>query len=457
MIFYGSKNGKGDEKSCLSKIKAFTKEHPFIFYGIIVGIIVLIVIVVVLCIVLTRKKENIEEQENEEIKIFPLKESSKSEVIDIYNKIGNNDKGTLAQFGKYLSEKTNNLKEEQKVYLAYYWITKNIKYDYAGRRAGTVEFDPSKVFQKRTTVCSGYSILFKELLLLMNYTESKIKNIVGYSKGEGYSSFEEPKEDHEWNAVEINGQWCLIDTTWDATLKTEYYLCTPPRCFVRDHLPSYDNSLQFLKNPISLETFHQRVETKEGYCKYNVDIIEDKAIQTFCGKGKVIIKYSIEKENARTFLDFSPVVNAFSTIPIFPSYFVTRIKDGFNIDISVNEKSRSQLAILLNNSFVGAINFNCDKEPNEKFYYPIVFEPYRRSDAELISPIQGNLIRGQSYNFEIRTNEFEELYLYKTNGNIKMVKQGNIFKVENVVVEGKSITISKNIYDCLVSFDIVDE
>jgi len=78
----------------------------------------------------------------------------------------------------------------------------------------------------------------------MNYTESKIKNIQGYSKGSGYSVFKPPVSNHEWNAVEINGKWCLIDTTWDTG--TGYYLCTPPRCFVTDHLPDehFNNSLQ---------------------------------------------------------------------------------------------------------------------------------------------------------------------------------------------------------------------
>ena len=54
--------------------------------------------------------------EKEEIPIFPLAENIKSEVMEIYNGIGNKDKGTYAQFCEYLSEKGLNLKEEQKVF-----------------------------------------------------------------------------------------------------------------------------------------------------------------------------------------------------------------------------------------------------------------------------------------------------------------------------------------------------
>jgi len=139
----------------------------------------------------------------------------------------------------------------------------------------------------------------------MNYTESKIKNIEGYSKGQGYSPFQTPISNHEWNTVEIKGKWCLIDTTWDAQKTSEYYLCTPPKCFVRDHLPLSDNSLQFLENPISLETFHQIVLTKEGFCEYNVEIIEDKAINNFCGREKLIKKYNLNQENVRVYLTIS--------------------------------------------------------------------------------------------------------------------------------------------------------
>ena len=123
----------------------------------------------------------------------------------------------------------------------------------------------------------------------MDYNEDDIKNIVGYSKGQSYDVNVKPqKEDHEWNAVKIDGNWCLIDATWDID-NTEildnnyYYLCTPPKCFVRDHLPQRNNSLQFLKEPISLETFHELIDTYRGrYCKYDLEIIEDKGIQNIC-------------------------------------------------------------------------------------------------------------------------------------------------------------------------------
>lgn len=453
MIFYGGTNTKNyysnnsntESDSCFTKIKSYISQHFKLFLLILSGIIILIVIIVVLCVVLTKKSKKDEEIEFEEVKIFPLEESSKSEVMEIYNNIGSNDKSTLDKFSSYLSSKASNLKEEQKVYLAYYWIIQNIKYDYAGLEANTVSYDAPNIFLKRTTVCSGYSELFQKLLLDMNYTRTKIKFIQGYSKGAGYSEFTPPISNHEWNAVEINGKWCLIDTTWDAGSKSEYYLCTPPKCFVRDHLPDkyFNISYQFLDNPLNVEQFHERIHTREGYCKYNLEIIEDKAIQNMCGRGKVTIKYKNDLDDN----DMSLTVSSYNSEK-FPAFFVNRINKGFEVDLSINQKGISCVYLLINYASIGPIYFNCTKEPEEKFYFPYASSTYAISDAQLISPMQRDLIKGQSYNFEIRTNDFEELIVRQGQDKIQMTKNGNIFKGENIYIHDKSINIyaeSKNL------------
>ena len=433
--YYGNQTAKTDDESCLSKIKSFIKQHPYKLLIIISGIIVLIIIVIVLCVVLTKKDKNEETEEIEEIPIYPLEESLKSEVISIYEGIGNNDKGTLAQFHNYLSEKASNLKDEQKVYLAFYWITKNIVYDYDGLAAGTVSYSPEQSFPKRTTVCSGYSRLFRDLLLSMNYPESKILNIVGYSKGSGYSVFTPPESNHEWNAVEINGKWCLIDTTWAAGGTSEYYLCTPPECFVRDHFPYSNESLQFLQSPITLTKFHEIIDTDIGFCKKKVDIIEDKAIQNICGKGKLIIKN--KKRGIYSNIEFIPEYDDGNI-----SYFVNRIDDGFQIDLSINNKGLFECLVLYNRSFLAFIYFNCTEEPKEKIYYPSVSDEFTSYlDAKLISPLNGHLKKGEKYNFEIKINNIDNLTIEQGDDEIFMTKNGNTFKEEDVYIHSDSIYI----------------
>ena len=103
-------------------------------------------IIIVLCVILTKEEKANEEEEIEERPIFPLEESSKLEVMKIYNNIGDNDKSTLEVFHEYLSQKSTNLKDEQKVYLAYHWITNNIKYDHGRSRSRNCEISSRTYF-----------------------------------------------------------------------------------------------------------------------------------------------------------------------------------------------------------------------------------------------------------------------------------------------------------------------
>jgi hypothetical protein len=67
---------------------------------------------------------------------------------------------------------------------------------------------------------------------------------------------------------------------------------------------------------------------------------------------------------------------------------------------------------------------------------------YLDSDAQLISPFQKYLTKGQKYTFEIKTNDFEELILIIGDDYIAMTKSGNTFKEENVYIHADSIVIT---------------
>ena len=250
----------------------------------------------------------------------------------------------------------------------------------------------------------------------MNYPESKILNIVGYAKGSGYSIFTPPESNHEWNAVEINGKWCLIDTTWAAGTTSEYYLCTPPECFVRDHLPYSNESLQFLKSPITLTKFHEIIDTDINFCKLNVDIIEDKAIQNICGKGKLMIKN--KNKGIYSNIDFIPLNDGGNI-----SYYVNRIDDGFQVYLSINNKGLFECLVDYNGSFLAFIYFNCTEESKEKIYYPTVSDEFTSYlDAKLISPLNGHLKKGEKYNFEIKINNIDNLTIEQGDDEIIMTK-----------------------------------
>ena len=293
----------------------------------------------------------------------------------------------------------------------------------------------------------------------MNYQENKIKVINGYSKGAGYSPYTPPISNHAWNAVEINGKWCLIDTTWDENQNTEYYLCPPPRCFVRDHLPQNDDKMQFLKNPITVEQFHEQVRTQKGFCQYNVKIIEDKCVQNICGKTKVILKYNYDFGGRIVSLD----VSALEDVRV-PETFITRIENGFEIDISVNEEGISQFFLLMNNGQIGQMHFICDEEPTEKTYYPYQTNEYRVSDAKLIRPMQYFLNIGEKYTFEITTSVYNKMKIRMDSDTaiirqIPMTKNGNTFIKEDVTMNSDSTKLyllAGDDDDFLISYELIE-
>ncbi len=125
------------------------------------------------------------------------------------------------------------------------------------------------VFAARTAVCEGYARL---MVALGKAAGLEVAFVTGYIRdahrhpGADVTSDEAVKRAlegflHAWNAVEIDGQWLLVDTTWDdpvsADGKDTYsttYLFTPPRLFAYDHLPE-EPAWQLLARPLGAGEF----------------------------------------------------------------------------------------------------------------------------------------------------------------------------------------------------------
>jgi transglutaminase-like putative cysteine protease len=125
------------------------------------------------------------------------------------------------------------------------------------------------VFAAKTGVCEGYARLYAAL---GKDAGLEVAFITGYIR----DAHRRPSADavtdedvvrslegflHAWNAVKLDGQWALVDTTWDdpvaADAKDIYsttYLFTPPRVFAYDHLPE-EAAWQLVATPIGAGEF----------------------------------------------------------------------------------------------------------------------------------------------------------------------------------------------------------
>ena len=214
--------------------------------------------------ILTPKKQF---DDNDDNNIIPGTEDIKSKINikNLENIIENlNDKKykyksveELQNLLKKKAEENNLTTEENQAFLVYCWVAKNLSY-YIGSKPDNT---PLGALQKRITQCSGYARLFKELLKIFN-----IKSVLVHGCGRTYSLSIKPKiENHEWNAIKLNGKYYLCEVTWGSG-KVEngkfipsyntFYFCCPPEQFIQTHLPAKDlDKWQLLPKKISQNDF----------------------------------------------------------------------------------------------------------------------------------------------------------------------------------------------------------
>ena len=84
---------------------------------------------------------------------------------------------------------------------------------------------------------------------------------------------------------------------------------------------------------------------------------------------------------------------------------------------------------------------NCNEAPSQPYYYPEFSRQYVIDDIELIKPLDKDLIQVTKYNFEIKALEYDSFYLYVDEKYIEMYENSKIFKADNVLIHGDTVTI----------------
>ena len=117
-----------------------------------------------------------------------------------------------------------------------------------------------------------------------------VKVINGYAKGYSHKNTEDfdlskMETNHAWNAIFVEGEWRLVDSTWDAGYidgksfhwkKQDLYFLMDPEFFVTSHLPYIEKDLaksevwQLLDKPIDPKTFFKSLKLEEGSVKFGV-------------------------------------------------------------------------------------------------------------------------------------------------------------------------------------------
>lgn len=97
----------------------------------------------------------------------------------------------------------------QKLIAIHDWLMSNVKYDLEGENRGNAY---GAIVEGRS-VCSGFAYSFK-------YLADKAGLNVIYVQGYYHNANTDTYGYHAWNMAEINGEWYLIDVTFDTSLQS---------------------------------------------------------------------------------------------------------------------------------------------------------------------------------------------------------------------------------------------
>lgn len=180
----------------------------------------------------------------------------------------------FASVARYIAEHEAN--PYQQVRAIHDYVAQRIAYDVEGLKPGKYpSYEPKDVFDRRMGVCAGYANLVQAMVEAIG---GKAIVVAGFSR-EASSTL--GNGDHAWNAVEIEGQWYLLDVTWDAGTVNEGrfqrgyrtdYLFTPPELFVQTHLPALPE-WQLLEVPVSRGEFMRQPMLKPGFYAHGLRLI----------------------------------------------------------------------------------------------------------------------------------------------------------------------------------------
>ncbi len=106
----------------------------------------------------------------------------------------------------------------EKVRMIHDWLAKNLSYDMESLYSGSIysAADPLHAFETKKAVCSGFARLAR---IMFGSVGIPCINIIGATITNEQLQLTEGKDytddNHEWNAVYVNGEWKILDITWD--------------------------------------------------------------------------------------------------------------------------------------------------------------------------------------------------------------------------------------------------
>ena len=321
----------------------------------------------------------------------------------------------LPSLKNIMQSKTKDLSEKEKLFVVFLWECDNIDYDAESYiSGGDVDCTPEGVFRNGKTVCSGYARLFKDIA---SYLGLNVLSIKGYIKGFRYQPEKKAKKDHEYNVVNIDGNWHAIDCTRGAGyiegkkyIKefNEFYFLTNPEFLIKSHFPK-DEKWQLTKKRYTLDDFERWPVVQSSFYKYGfTKFFPEEAVLNL--KDSNTLKFIVWGDNIKNKDVLCRVFflqdNTYFNQPCLS--FVIPFKNKFEINCSFNKKGTYLIEIFGRNNeeshykimIVYLVNAENDAKKELKFPHT-----YSESNSiKLIIPLYNGLKSGKTVKFKMESD-----------------------------------------------------
>ena len=382
--------------------------------------------------------------------------SNKEQCKSIASSLPKRTQTDYNSFKNIIKSKTDMLSPKEKSFVLFLWICDNIAYDADAYFAGRdVDCTPEGVYRNGSSVCSGYSRLYKDIALYLNL---EVECVTCYAKGVSYRVGEKMTEsNHEYNVIKLNNKWYPIDSTWGAGhtegkkyIKSynEFFFLANPELLIKTHFP-VDDKWQLTQKKYTLDEFLSWPLIKNTFYKFGFKA---------CYPDKVTI--SLKNTNTQKFIIYGDNIDqkgvSCNVYLLEGNCFNQQLnqdkcslyKDRIEIDTIFNKKGEYKVQIYGNNNrgsnYTDMLEYQVivENNPREKLSFPTFYKG--KEDINIIEPLYDNLKHGVNYKFKIESN-LEEIIIIDGEWNYLKQKRNGYFEFETIINSpaGGNVSIGK--------------